>query len=246
MSKPSVLERQALGTLFNVLTEQNPLGYGNYFWNDFEEWEPIKDAEIPPQKYYSTLKGIPHHAKRVIIQSVLLGWNKHHDIYTLYQGITTLIYLKICETSEYFFLQQIYNFLIYFKDVCGSDEFIEIESHRPNEYTIRFWKDNSWNHTNGTHGIVDFQLEPYGADPLMAIVPWYGLINSQFGREDTFNNEEELKYLMNDLYPIINNEFAKKHCPWINSSWDFDYHNDKFNRGIVIILHSLEYTDNNN
>ena len=243
MSKPSVLERQALGTLFDVLTKQNPVGYENYFWNSFEEWEPIKDTEMPPQKYYSTLKGIPHHAKRVIIQSVLLGWNKHHDKYTLYQGITTLIYLKICEVSEYFFLQQVYNFLTYFEDVCSSDEFIEIESHAPNKYTIRFWKDNSLTHINGTHGIIDFELEPYGTDPLVAIVPWYDLINSYFGREDILN-EEDLKWLMGELYPVIDNEFAKKHSPWINSSWDFDFYDEQLHRGIVIILHSLEYVDN--
>ena len=249
MPGPSIIERQALGNLFEHITSQDPVGYGDYFWEEFSDWDPIKNASLSPYQYYSTLKSFPQHAKRLIIQGVLTGWNKHHDLNTLYQAITSLIYLKVCETSEYFLLQQIYNFLTHFKDVCDNLDSIEIESRKPNKYTLRFWKDNTIAtrfQEDGSRGIIDFELEPYGEEPLLAIVPWFTLLNSYTEQDqDTKWDEDDRSWIIDELYDELSNEFAKTHCPWIQSTWDFDYQTEKFDRGIVIVMHSLSYQDNN-
>ena len=245
MDKPSIIQRQALGSLFSLLTTQDTYGYGNYYWDDFSDWEPIKRSQLSFDDFFATLNSLPRHPKRLLVQSLLLGWNKHHNLQTLYNGIKTLIYYKVCGVSEYFLLQVLYNLLSYYSDVCSSKEYIEISSYRPNEYRLRFWKDNSFCHKNGTNGMIEFQSEDYGKDPVLAIVPWYDLICNKNNEEEHHYDETEQEDYISEIFPIINNEFVKDEYPYIYSDWDLEYRDGPNNHQLVIIMHSLKYVDNN-
>lgn len=244
-NKPSLIERQALGNLLQVLTDKNPTAYGDYLWESFEDREPIKDSDISGTLYYATLRSYPLVAKRWIIQSVLTGWNVHHDLTLLYESINTLIYLGMCGPAEYFLMVNVFNFLSSFGRYLESTQFAEIESHRPNEYTLRFWKDErgSW---GDTYGIIDFQLHGVNEPPVLAIVPWFGILKNVDIISDEDNpSQESLESSIYDIYKIMNDEFPKKHCPWIHTEWEISHQREELNRGIVIILHSLVYIDNN-
>lgn len=243
---PTLLQRKAIGRMINFIQSSNPTKWGTWLWEDLENWNIENGDDISLFQYYSTLKSLPPHPKREIINSILDGWNHHHDIKTLYDSIISLICLKVCNSSEYFLLQQIFNFLTYFSDVCESDNDIFITRNPRNHiYTLRFTKGEGI--YGASHGIIDFQLNDYNQDPIVAIVPWYSLLSVKYVIPDEldFDESDIEDFVANNLYSIIKNEFAKKHCPWIYSNWEIDVKEDKLKRGIVIILHSLEYEDNN-
>lgn len=212
------IERQALGNLLGVLK-----GHGNAQWRTFitdwfDCWEPIEKSGISLSQYYRTLKSLSLETKRGIMTGVLLGWNEHHSFLTLYSCINSLIYLKVCETAEYFSMQQFYNFMTFFADLCQDEKQIEVTfSRRQWLYTIRFYKEESLE----TYGIIDFQLAPpESSDQIVAIVPWYGLLKNKLDLHDCEEFDEDLiSSVVEDLYPILQKEFAKTHCHWIYSNW---------------------------
>ncbi len=241
---PSIIERQALGNLLEAL-KKNGNGnqnFSNYMTSWFSDWNPISNSDISLQQYYKTLKKFPTNAKREIIRGVLLSWNKHHNFQILYHSINTLIYLKVCDTVEYFFIQQFYNFLSSFSKVCNNSEFITIEARNASFYTIRFYEDRL-----NSKGIVDFQLAPIGRGEVFCIVPWNSLLSSKTGIEEDEVLEEGTwnEIVSTEIYPLLKNEFAKQHCNWINSNWDFEVKKEQLGRGLVITMHSLYYEDLN-
>jgi len=241
---PTIIERQALGNLLMVLQRkgENNNQWKNFIVRWFDDWSPICNSTISNYDYYKTLKEFPTNGKREIIRGVLLGWNEHHDTSILYNTINALIYLKVCNTVEYFFLQQFYNFLTYYSTICKSKELIKVEPKNNSFYTIRFKKDGFY-----SIGIVDFQLPPIGKDSLFCIVPWTGLLSAKNGiKESEILEEDTLDSIIEEeIYPLLQKEFAKKHCQWIRSKWDFSYQKEPLGRGVVITMHSLYYEDNN-
>ncbi|MCR4853321.1 MAG: hypothetical protein K5893_07010 [Prevotella sp.] len=241
---PSFQQRQALGNLAEVLTNKNPWVFKNYFKDFFNDWDAIYDSDISDGEYYRALNSFPLNAKRYIIQVVLTAWNLHKDLHTLYETINTLIYLKICGPAEYYLMQITYNFISNFGSKLGDLQYVEIESYRNSEYTIRFWQDDSF--MRDTYGIIDLQLHNERQTPLLAIVPWFGLLNNVYhvSDSDEFDDQTINDVTDNYLYPLLTNEFAKKHCPWIQSSCDIDLAEESMNRGILFVLHP-EYVDRN-
>lgn len=245
---PTIIERKALGNLQEVLKQQGSSSeWKDYIENFFEGWKPIVNSDITLSQYYETLNQIPVNAKREIIRAVIMGWNEHHDRLTLYQCITTLIYLGICDVPGYFFLQQLYNFLCEFGKVCKEDIQICVTSRNHSDYTLRFRKEGEYMLYGDSYGIIDFQLSRIGTEPLLLIVPWNSVLSKLTGiSEDEILDDEIMPCIMSDdIYPLLKNEFAKKHNKLIQSNWDFDYQKERLSRGIVIIMHSLEYFDAN-
>ena len=242
---PSLLQRQAIGNLINTITKDNPTVWGNYLWEQMEGWNIIANSNISLPGDYYELKHIPDWPKRSMVYTILMSWNFHHDLQTLYNAINKLIYLKVCNATEYFLMQYMFNFLQYFSTVCKNVNTIQIEQNMFNRdmFTLRFWKDNSHSET---HGIVDFQFNPVGKEPRIAIVPWFSLIGEKTNHRYNFNTQRGIDDLINaEFVPLLQKEFAKKHCPWIYSNLRFGYQKENLDRGIVILLSSLEYEDRN-
>ena len=244
MAGPTIIERQALGDLLDVLLKK---GDSNSKWKAFiaswfADWNPIHNSAIGRYEYYKTLKEFPAYGKREIIRGVLLGWNEHHDTQILYDTINVLIYLKLCNTIEYFFVQQFCNFLISYSSLCKSNDQIIVEPRDNSFYTIRFMEEDIF-----SIGAIDFQLSSIGKDNVFCIVPWGNLLSAKTGEcEDEILNDDVLPYIIeNEIFPLLENEFAKELCPWITSSWDFDYRKEPLGRRIIIRMHSLYYEDNN-
>ena len=129
--------------------------------------------------------------------------------------------------------------------MCENVDTIEIQQNMFNRdmFTLRFWKDNRH---SGTHGIVDIQFSPVGKDPRIAIVPWFSLIDKKTNHRYNYNTQRGIDDLVNtEFVPLLLNEFAKNHCPWIYSDLRFGYQKENLDRGVVIILSSLEYEDRN-
>lgn len=249
---PTITERQALGNLLDSLKDTLD-STGRKEWCDyitefFSDWEPIHNSNMDLGLYYRTLKRFPQNGKREIIRGVLLGWNEHHSFYTLYNCITKLIYLKVCDTVEYFFLQQFYNFLSHFSEICESLEQIEVTQARLKEYTIRFYhKDvNPGERYPNVYGIIDFEMSKINETPRLAIVPWKGLLSAwkQIDESEVLD-ADNVEDFISDIYPLLSKEFAKTHCPWINSQWECNCHKDVYERGLVFVMHSLQYEDYN-
>lgn len=245
-NEPSFEERQALGNLIKVLESKN-YELKDYYRESFEGWDPIYDSGITGYRYYKALKDFPLHAKRCIIQTALKGWNIHKDLLTLHETITSLIYLDLCGPAEYYFMQILNSFIREYGSRLGDLPYIEIESYRVSDYTIRFWKDDTFD--RDTYGIIDFQLHPTDRDPVLAIVPWNSLLRTIYDLPSNDENDElsddEIEEVTSGLYSIFNNEWVKTHCPWIKSNWDFQYQKEQMGRGVVYILHSLNYYNSN-
>lgn len=242
---PSLLQRQAIGNLISEITKENPIIWGNYLWEQMNGWNIIANSDISLHDYYYELKHLPDWPQRSIVYTILMSWNYHHNLQTLYNAINKLIYLKVCNETEYFLMQYMFNFLQYFSTVCENIKTIEIQQNmfNRNMFTLRFWQDNS--HLE-THGIVDVQFSPVGQEPRIAIVPWFSLIDKKTNHRYNYNTQRGIDDLVNiEFVPLLQNEFAKKHCPWIYSNLRFGYQKENLDRGIVILLTSLEYVDRN-
>ena len=242
---PSLLQRQAIGNMIATITKDNPTVWGNYLWEQLEGWNIIANSDISLTAYYYELKHIPDWPKRSIVYTILMSWNYHHNLQTLYQAINKLIYLKVCNATEYFLMQYMFNFLQYFSTVCKNVNTIQIEQNMFNRdmFTLRFWKDISHSET---YGIVDFQFSSIGKEPRIAIVPWFSLIGEKTNHRYNFKTQHGIDDLVNcEFVPLLQKEFAKKHCPWIYSNLRFGYQKENLDRGIVILLSSLEYEDRN-
>lgn len=245
-NRPTNLQREALGKLLEVLKRNGNQRWKEFITSWFSDWEPICDSDMSQYQYYKTLKDFPIYGKREIIRGVLLGWNEHNDTLTLYNCINSLIYLKVCDTIEYFFMQQFYNFLTFYGKLCKSDEQIIIHAKDNSFYTIRFRKEGVYSDYGESFGIIDFQLSPIGEDNVFCIVPWNSLLSVTTGiDEGDILDEETLSNIIGEIYPLLNNEFAKSHCHWIDSNWDFCYRKEPLGRGVIITMHSLYYEDFN-
>ncbi len=248
-NSPSITEREALGKLLKVLIRKSmnhDKKWEEFITSYFAEWNPIMDSDISDYRYYSTLKSFPLNPKRAIIRGVLLGWNEHHDHLTLYNCITTLIYLKLCGPVEYFFLQQFYNFLSYYESVCPSCKNIWIQANSNSHYIIRFLeKENEpFGHN---YGGIEFKMFSENGESKLAIIPTFTLLNIKgYLPEDTEHDKHSMDSIVSEqIVPLLNNEFAKEHCPWIYSSWKASYQKDQFGIRLVLIMNSLEYEDSN-
>ena len=242
---PSLLQRQAIGNLMTVITKDHPTIWGNYLWEQMKGWNIIANSDISLYDYYYQLKHIPDWPKRSIVYTILMSWNYHHNLQALYDAINKLIYLKVCNATEYFLMQYMFNFLQYFSTVCKNLSTIQIEQNmfNKNMFTLRFWKDNSHLYS---HGIIDIQFSPIGEDSRIAIVPWFSLIGEKTNHRYNCNTQSGIDELVNNEFvPLLLNEFAKKHCPWIYSNASFGYKKENLDRAIALLLSSLEYEDNN-
>lgn len=238
--KPTIIERKALGNLLEILYQGDSPKWNSYIKNYFENWNPIYD-QIPSSLYCSTLASFPQNVKRTICKGVILGWNEHQELSTLYQVVTSLINLKVCDTTIYFFLQEFYNFIVYFKEVSESINHIMVTS-RINGFTLRFLKPNQYSIYGDTYGTIDFQLSHIKEEPFLIIAPSKEILVKKLGL--SFDDNDDASCIMENLYPILNNEFIKRHNPCINSNWDFGY-NFHHNGHFVITMHSLQYSVNN-
>ena len=243
MNGPSISQRQALGNLADLLTSKNPVVFKNYFKDFFDEWNPIYDSNISGYSYYKAIKEFPMNVKRYIVLAVIDGWNLHKDLLTLYETINTLIYLDICGPAEYYFMQIAYNLLSDYGNKLECLPFVQIQYYSNTKYTIRFWKEMS---RHDTYGIIDFELHNEHQPPRLAVVPWFDLLKNVYRYdEDEEFDDEIIDEITQEIYPLFENEFAKKHCPWIQSEWDFDILKEQYNRGILYILHSMKYVNRN-
>lgn len=245
---PTLLERQAIGNMLQHITENHKKQWGNWLFEQFKDWNLLPNSNVPLEQYYYTLANIPPHPKRVICQFIVLGWNIHHDLHTLYDSIVSLIYLKICGPSEYFFLQQIYNFIVHFRSVCDNDANIFIEQHNLHRYGIRFFGD-----MDETLALVDINMNPTKEDPGVTIIPWYVSFDNLNGLEVHTTRKQVQSaqdFVLSEVMPVIKKEFAKTHCPWIYSNFKFSVkcdpdHYPTYGMAPIISLNNLVYQDDN-
>ena len=246
-SGPTLLQRQAIGKLFQHITNEHSATWGNYLFESLEDWNLLPNSDISRSQYYSTLANLPSHPKRVICQIVIMGWNEHHNIQTLYDSIISLIYLKVCGPAEYLFLQQIYNFIIHFKSVCDDVKNIYINQLGLHQYNIVFEKNYE------TLAVIDIKMNHPSTDPGLDIIPWFVSFDNLKGleRHTTRTQIQSINdFVSNEVMPIIDNEFAKTHCPWIYSSYEYKVKcdpDDYFTCGMapIITIFNIEYVDNN-
>ena len=202
---PSLLQRKAIGNLMAAITKDNSTVWGNYLWEQMANWNIIANSDISLYDYYYELKHLPNWPKRSIVYTVLMSWNYHHNLQTLYNAINKLIYLKVCNVTEYFLMQYMFNFLQYFSTVCKNVNTIEIQQNMFNRdmFTLRFWQDNRHSET---HGIVDVQFSSVGKEPRIAIVPWFNLIDKKTNHRYNYNTQQGLDNLVNkelrDIYEL--------------------------------------------
>lgn len=243
---PSLLQRQAIGNLLQTITNNHPTEWKNWLFDSLADWNLLPNSDISLSEYYNTLANLPAYPKRLLCQIVIMGWNEHHDLLTLYDSINSLIYLKVCGPSEYFFMQQVYNFIAYFKDVCDDYSKIFIQEHNPHKYTLRFTEDG---HMMGKSlALVDLEMSRTTDAPMVVVVPWYISFDNLNGLpEGTTQSQIQSTsdFIESEIMPIICNEFAKRHCSWIYSNCDFSFRNHPHGVAPIIFLNNIEYVDGN-
>lgn len=241
---PTTLQRQAIGNMFQYITNNHPQAWGNWLFDALEDWDLLPNSEISPSQYYSTLANLPAHPKRIIMQIIIMGWNEHHDMQALYDAINTLIYLKVCGPAEYFFLHQVYNFMSYFQSVSNDDKKIFIQMHNLNKYTLRFTSDG---HMMGeSKALVDLEMSRSSDEPMVVVAPWYYSFDNKMGLpEGTSKSRHTQEFIEEEVLPIICDEFAKRHCHWIYSNCSMSFREDNFGNTPIIFLTNIQYIDNN-
>lgn len=241
---PTLLQRQAIGNMFQTITDNHPNEWGNWLFESLDDWDLLPNSNISPSDYYSTLANLPSFPKRILCQIVIMGWNEHHDLHTLYDSINSLIYLKVCGPSEYFFMQEVYNFISKFSPVSGDDSKIFIQQHNIHKYTLRFTKDG---HMMGESlALVDLEMSRTTDDPMVVVVPWYMSFDNLDGvPEGSAKSKPTREFIEDRIMPIISNEFAKRHCRWIYSNCDFSFRNHPNGCAPIIFMNNIEYVDGN-
>lgn len=241
---PTLLQRQAVGNLIQHITNNHDSEWGNWLFDALNDWELIPNSQISPYEYYKTLSELPAFPKRIICQLVVMGWNHHHDLQTLHDSITTLIYLKVCGPSEYFFLHQIYNFITHFRKVCNDDKKIFVQEHNIHKYTIRFTSDG--NMMGEALALVDLEMSKTSEQPKVVVAPWFYSFDNLNGHpEGTSASKPIVEFIEEQVLPIISNEFAKRHCPWINTNCMLRFREDPFGNTPIIFLTDIVYINNN-
>lgn len=242
--RPSLIQRQAVGNMIQYITDNHSPKWGNWLFDSLEDWHLLPNSNISLSQYYSTLANLPDFPKRILCQIVMMGWNEHHDLHTLYDSINSLIYLKVCGPSEYFFLHQVYNFIAHFRNVCDDDKKIFIQEHNINKYTIRFTKDG---HMMGESlALVDLEMSRTTDTPMVVVVPWYiSFDNLNNLPEGSSQSKPIMEFIEDEVLPIICNEFATNHCKWIYSNCDFSFRNHPHGVAPIVFLNNIEYVDNN-
>lgn len=222
MNRPTLIQRQAIGNMLQHITDGHPEKWGNWFFETLEDWDLLPKSNLSASEYYTTLANLPAFPKRILCQLIIMGWNEHHDYLALYESIITLIQLKVCGPCEYIFIQQVYNFIEHFKDVCDEDRKIFIQQHNINKYSIRFTEDG---HIMGeTLALVELEMSPTTDAPTVVIAPWYFSFDNLKGLPEGFSqNESDIEFVNKEVVPIISNEFAKRHCRWIHSVCELSF-----------------------
>lgn len=241
---PSLIQRQAVGNMIQYITDNHRGKWGNWLFESLEDWHLLPNSNISLSQYYSTLANLPDFPKRILCQIVIMGWNEHHDLHTLYDSINSLIYLKVCGPSEYFFLHQVYNFIAHLRKVCDDDKKIFIQEHNIHKYTIRFTKDG---HMMGESlALVDLEMSRTTDAPMVVVVPWYiSFDNLNNLAEGPSQSKPIMEFVEDEVLPIICNEFAKNHCKWIYSNCDYSFRNHPHGVATIVFLNNIEYVDYN-
>ena len=242
MSGPTLIQKRVLAYLINDITNKHPKKWGNWLWDDFEEWGINQDLDISmnEQEVISVFDDFPAYPKSVLTQSILNGWNVHHDMASLKDSIITLARLHACGTSEYFLLQYIYNCIKYFGDLCENIEFIHINMMNDvYSYTLRFGK--SYSKCGDSHGIIDLQMNKTEEEPRVAVVPWNRLLSERFTiPEDCIQQDSNIEYISNELETIFRDEFLEYSLPKRPySNYSYSICKEQLGRGILYLFHNL-------
>lgn len=242
--RPTLIQRQAIGNMIQYITDIHSTEWGNWLFESLDDWMLLPNSDISLSQYYETLANLPAFPKRVLCQIVVMGWNEHHDLLTLYDSINSLIYLKVCGPSEYFFLHQVYNFINHFREVCNDDSKIFIQKHNIHNYTIRFTEDG---HMMGhSLALIDIEMSRTTERPMVVVAPWYiSFDNLNNLPEGTSQAKPITQFVKDEVLPIICNEFAKIHCRRIYSHCDFSISNHPYGEAPMIFLNNIEYVNNN-
>lgn len=123
---------------------------------------------------------------------------------------------------------------------------IYIQANNNSNYTVRFLENENAPYGHN-YGLIDFQLSSVKEGEKLAIVPTFTLLNRKANLpEDIEHDQQSMESIVsNQIVPLLNNEFAKKHCPWICSSWHASYKKDQFGIKLILIMSKLEYKDFN-
>lgn len=241
---PTLLQRQAIGNMFQFITDNHTCEWGNWLFESLEDWNLLPNSNISPSQYYNTLANLPDFPKRIICQIVIMGWNEHHDLHTLYDSINSLIYLKVCGPTEYVFLHQVYNFISHFRSVCSDDKNIFIQEHNINKYTIRFTEDGQM--MGKSLALVDIEMSKTTEPPVVVVVPWYISFDNLIGDiEGTAQAKPAQQFVEDEIIPIVCDEFAKTHCRWIYSDYDISFRLHPYGVAPIIFVENIQYVDNN-
>lgn len=237
---PTVLQRQAIGNMFQTITEAHPQSWGNWLFEALGDWGILPNSDISIEQYYDTLANLPVFPKRIICQVITMGWNEHHDLQTLYDSITTLIYLKVCGPSEYFFMHQVYNFIAHFRNLSNVDQNIFIQRHNVNKYTIRFTSDG---HIMGEAlAIVDLEMSRTSEAPIVVVSPWFMSFDNLAGNpEGTAKSRPIQNFIEDEIVPIICDEFAKRHSRHIFSNCEMRFRLHPYEEAPMVFLTNLQY-----
>lgn len=144
---------------------------------------------LPLTLYYQELNNLPASTKRLIIQKIILAWSagNRKNLLDIHQAFEAIVSLKVCNNTEFHFLNAFYNILCYFGEVCN----IEIKSYNIDEYSIIFEGFNT----------ISFSLSPISdPEPKISIDIESCLLDSKFNYAQSANEfkplyDELMKYL---------------------------------------------------
>lgn len=235
----TLLQRQAIGKMLQTITDTHPIEWGHWLLETLKDWELLPNSDISISQYYDTLANLPEAIKRIICQTIIMGWNQHHDLKALYDAIIFIIGHNICDPSEYYFMHLVYNSLSYFIKCRRDDEkSLFIEQNNKNYFSIRSIIVLEEEEPNPSLPWVDIALNKIHETPIIVTIPWI------MSLDNIINTKPTQRLLEEDILPIICNEFVKRHFGKIYSTFEMKFKAHTHTFAPTIFLTNLQYSDN--
>lgn len=234
----TLLQRQAIGKMLRTITDTHPIEWRHWLLKTLEDWELLPDSDLLLGQDWRTLANLPEFIKRTICQTIIMGWNQHHDLKTLYDAIIFIIGHNVCGPSEYYFMHLVYNSLSYFIKCRGDNErSLFIEQYNEIYFSIRSIIVLEEEELNTSLPWIDIALNKIHKSHMIVIIPWI------ISMDNIINTKPAQRLLEEDILPIICNEFAKRYCSQIYSAFEVRFKRHTRTFAPTIFLTNLQYSD---
>ena len=220
-------QSKALGNFISFTISKSMCKWDDSLWDYFDEYELVTDENLSPSIYYSSLKSLPVEVKRDIIKCFLNAWNCNNHYYTLYDTITSLIYLKICDVTEFHLL----NILLLIKKKFDSNNTGWFEAYTTYHFDLCL--------EDGAQ--IGFSLNDPDTPPFFEVIMSGETLKKAYPFEDV-PTKQALQQLFEDLksYP------SDRHCRRVVHNCEITANYIPFLEGTFSIrFNNLEYIDYN-